>query len=234
MSYAARFLNLRGVTLDSSVEQAESPDIRFISEGSPIGLEVTEFFFPAVDPDIPAYLPLLQNKTVYEAWQKFRDRGGPPLYVAFEFSEDSRRCGPRTAKEKRALAERLCEIVTLNGVPSARDSRPIDISSVVPQVDCYWIEPSLDGIDELWSVPRATMGRTVESAHVQECLDRKKDKYERYAHGFHKVWLLVVNDWPMQHAACAISAEACLSVYSFPFDRAFWMDLDGDLVELRK
>ena len=234
MSHVARLLDRLGVIPDCPVEQGERPDFRLTIKGTRIGLEVTEFFLPSVDTAVPKYLPSLQNQAVYEAWQKFRFNGGPPLYASFMFSEDSTRCGPRTAKEKHALAEKLCEVVTLNGVPRTRESRPLDISLEVPQVDLCWIDPSLDGVDELWSVSRATMGANIPSAYVEKCLNSKAGKYESYAHVAKEVWLLIVNDWPMQAAACRISEDARSALYSFPFHRALWMDLDGDLVELRR
>ena len=227
------FLDRLGIVTDQPVQRGESPDLRMTIEGRNIGVEVTEFFFPSADPDTPNYLPFLQNRAVYEAWQKFRGNGGPPLYVSFFFSEESTRCGPQTAKERDALANRLCEVVTANGAPTY-GAWTFDISSEVPEVDWYVIEPSLRGTDEQWSISRATMGANVPPAFVQERLNSKADKHPRYVQICPEVWLLIVNDWPMQAPACRIGEAARSARYSFPFDRAFWMDLDGDLVELRK
>lgn len=242
-SLAQKFLKQLGIAPDHGPEQRERPDFRFTIEGTEIGLELTQYFFPSTNPDFPYYLSSLQNQAVYEAWQEFRSSGGQPLYVAFEFSENRTCCGPRTRKEKVELADELCAIVTQIigrwGVPQAGQSWGIDLSSeaskndLLQAVDRLWVEPSLNGVDELWSVPRATMGIHIPPDYVQGCLNRKSLKYHSYAHGFQQVWLLIVNDWPMQHAACRISEGARSAVYTFPFDRAFWWDLDADLTELQ-
>ena len=227
------FFDRLGIVADPPVQRGESPDFRTTIEGRNIGVEVTEIFFPSNDPNIPNYIPSLQNQAVYKAWQRFRCNGGPPLYVSFFFSDDTTRCGPRTKREKDALANKLCEMVTVNGAPTF-GTWTIDISTEIPEVAWYEIGPSLRGTDELWSIPRAPMGTDVPPVIVQERLKFKADKHPEYIQNCPEVWLLIVNDWPMQAAACRIGEAARSARYTFPFDRAFWMDLDGDLLELRK
>lgn len=234
VAHASELIRRLGIVPVPRVESGERPDIRMEVGTSVVGVEVTQFFFPLGDPAVKDHLPSLQNQAVYHAWQRFRQCGGLPLYAMFEFTQDKERCGPPDTKKMRDLAGRLCELVRSIGVPADLEYGVDSELSSVPELDRCWADPSLDGVSECWGTPRATMGRNVSSRQVQECLNSKRDRYLDYASNLSAVWLLIVNDWPLQAAASRIGEEARSAIYSFPFERVYWLDIDGDLVELQR
>ena len=233
VAHALELIRRLGIVPVPRVESGERPDIWMEVGKSVVGVEVTQFFFPLGDPAVKDHLPSLQNQAVHHAWQRFRQCGGLPLYAMFEFTEDKERCGPLDTKKMRDLAGRLCELVRSIGVPADLEYGVDSELSSVPELDRCWVDPSLDGVSECWGTPRATMGRNVSSRQVQGCLNSKRDRYRDYASNLSEVWLLIVNDWPLQAAASRIGEEARSAIYSFPFERVFWLDVDGDLVELQ-
>ena len=232
VAHALELIRRLGIVPVPRVESGERPDIWMEVGKSVVGVEVTQFFFPLGDPAVKDHLPSLQNQAVHHAWQRFRQCGGLPLYAMFEFTEDKERCGPLDTKKMRDLAGRLCELVRSIGVPADLEYGVDSELSSVPELDRCWVDPR-DGVSECWGTPRATMGRNVSSRQVQGCLNSKRDRYRDYASNLSEVWLLIVNDWPLQAAASRIGEEARSAIYSFPFERVFWLDVDGDLVELQ-
>lgn len=207
----------------SALRTWESPDFIFPLDGRSIGIEVVEFFYPAAD--VPRGFQILRHIAVEKARRRFRDNGGPPLYVTVTFNDYPLPQGPKSTPCTDEFAERFQREVTNNGwpnVPPTRQSfwhRPD-----IPEVSRYVVGPSVDGKDELWGCGGSMNGALVKPEHVQDVLSSKADKYERYAAECDAVWLLIVNDGAIRTGPCELGDGARNASYSFPFERAFWFD----------
>jgi hypothetical protein len=218
-----RFLAAAGLSPDGSPEPSEEPDCLLRLDGKLIGIEHTEFFFPADPGQVPhKQLDALQALAVEQARRLFRLRGGPPLYLYPVF--DDRR-GPRTKQDAYGLAERLAVLVARNGWSRSLKSHTFETWRDLPEIHSYIVMPSVDGEDELWHGGTGGWVATVEPAHVQACLDEKAPLYSAYIKRAPAIWLLVVNDMVRGGTPCEIGPEARSAAYSTPFDRVFWLEL---------
>ena len=207
----------------STLRAGESPDFIFPLGGRPIGIEVVEFFYPATD--VPRGFQNLRHIAVEKARRRFRDNGGPPLYVTVMFNDYPSPQGPKSRADTDDFAERFERMVTNNGWPNGPYTHwPFYLHPDIPEVPLYVVGPSVDGKDELWACGGAANGALIKPEHVQDVLSSKAAKYERYAAKCDAVWLLIVNGGAIRTIPCELGDDARNASYSFPFERAFWFD----------
>ena len=208
----------------SALRVGESPDFTFPLDGRSIGIEVVEFFYPTED--VPPGFQNLRHIAVDKARQRFRDNGGPPLYVTVTFNDYPSPQGPKSRADTDDFAVRFERVVTNNGWPNAPAAHwPFFFHPDIPEISLYVVGPSVDGKDELWACGGAANGALVKTEHVQDKLSSKSEKYGRYAAKCDAVWLLIVNAGAIRTVPCELGDDARNASYSFPFERAFWFDL---------
>ena len=209
--------------LTSALAAGESPDFTFPLDDRSIGIEVVEFYYPVGD--VPHGFQILRHIAVEKARQRFRDNGGPPLYVTVTFNDYPSPQGPKSRADTEDLSERFERVVTDNGWPNSPLAHwPFFFHPDIPEISHYMVGPSVDGKDELWACGGAANGALVKPEHVQDKLSSKADKYERYAAKCDAVWLLIVNGGAIRTVPCELGDDARNASYSFPFERAFWFD----------
>ena len=214
----------------SALRAGESPDVIFPLGGRSIGIEVVEFFYPTgdlgdQDGDVPHWFQNLRHIAVEKARSRFRDNGGPPLYVTVTFSDYPSPQGPKSTPGTDEFAERFQRVVTSNGWSNDPLVHwPFRFHPDIPEVAHYVVSPSIDDQGELWACGGAANGALVEPEHVQDVLSSKAEKYERYAAKCDAVWLLIVNGGAIRTVPCELGDDARNASYSFPFERAFWFD----------
>lgn len=230
-AHVERLLNTLGMPSGPLLRHSESPDFILRHVGRAIGIEHTQFFFPAPEGEIPQQqIEGLQRLAVEEAGRIFRSTGGAASYVSPIFND---RRAPRTKRKAYELGRQFAATVAANGVPPRGQARTHETWKVLPAIHCYTVMRSVDGVDELWSGGSGGCVATVAPDHVQRVLDVKAPKYRGYLRSANAVWLLVVNDVFRGGSPCEIGGEAMEASYSYPFERAFWLETAGDrLVEL--
>lgn len=227
------FLRVVQLSREAVPERSEAPDFTLRLAGKKVGIEHTQFFLPPPEGDIPQQQrEAVQNLAVEHARRIFRKAGGPALYVYPVFN-DSR--APRSKKEAYALARRLAAVVARNRWPEERKARTFETWRDLPELHGYTVMRSVDGVDEVWNGGSGGLVAEIKSHHVQACLDSKAAKHREYLQRADEVWVLIVNDGFRAGAPCELGEEAAAARYTFPFDRAFWLEIISDRVtELRK
>ena len=214
-----------------ALRAGESPDFTFPLDGRPIGIELVEFFYPTEQLGEPAAnvsrgFQILRHIAVEKARQRFRDHGGPALYVnVMIFNDYPYPQGPNNRAGVEDFAERFEHVVMNNGWPDERFSHwPFYHHPDLPEVSLYVVSPSVDDKDELWVCSGRANGPFVLPEHVQDVLDKKAKKHESYAAKCDAVWLLIVNGGAIRTIPCELGDDAREWSYSFPFERAIWFD----------
>ena len=236
-------LNELGVAVGTQLKSNDppGPDFYLQWEEEWVGLEETEAF-PEVGDGRPRHFQVLRQMAVYEARKGYRASGAPPAIVHFYFNENIPYWGPQGKRDILDLAEKLEGLIHDSGWseldgPNTKSFPGILPGGIrqVPEILRFWIRPCREDEPESWSIAGPARGDLLQPQRIQWELDQKKDKYPGYVNDHPRIWLLIANEGVQRGVPSHISEAASSSTYSFPFERAFWLDCTPpELTELEK
>jgi hypothetical protein len=202
--------------LSVSPVKRESPDFLLIVEGRDVGLELTRIYGPAD----PGALPVQQtdgllSKAIEDARSRFREAGGPALYLTFTTSKHP----PTTKSEARDLADRLLGLL-LDGAGWQRPFSSEESASIseIASIRAY---PSVDGKDELWSHGRGTWMKQLGFEVLQDAISGKDKLLPKYRLAFNELWLVLIRDFFERGHFYEVTQAALDHEYQSGFDRVF-------------
>jgi hypothetical protein len=218
---------------DEPPEKTERPDFLLSVDGRQIGVEHTEFFLPPQPGTPPPQrIHSLQRLAVEEARRRFRDRGGPALYVHPTFNSSR---GPFKTADAYELSGRFAELVWDNGWPGAvsEGARRFEVWREIPEIHSYSVIASVDGVDELWRGGGGGWVAMLDPAQIEVCLTSKSKAHAAYSQRAPELWLLVANDITRGGQPCELGPSAQSQIYGSPFNRVFWLEaFTGQVTEL--
>jgi len=226
--YVARFLRERGIAA-SPARGSDPPDFVFEHDGVTVGLEVTLYSEP-----VPAGAPIafeqtaLRQQVVSRAWERYEERGGPPLYVNVLFLEHLR----LTKKRARKLADDLVTLL-LTGKqlliyePSAFD--PNVTGEPLPEIARVQACRVPEG-QASWGAGLSSWIRHAGEEGVARVVANKERRLTDYPTTCSAKWLLIVFDMLKSGQSIQTPVEPVAFTTRSAFDRVFCFDWPAQIV----
>lgn len=215
-----RALGLPGV---EDARAGEAPDFVLMVSGRRVGVELTAFHMPATAGQRGAKeIDGLRDLSVDCARRRFRERGGPALYVHIDFDHDGHINKRAALQRGEELAALLLESPLPRSITEGAWAPPDHL--LPPTVVRCRVLASVDGSDELWDGGGGGWVAPIHPPLVQAVLDAKDSGISRYRTRCDSVWLVIVNDPFRGGQPVELSEGALAHAYSYRFDRALWLE----------
>ncbi|HBP90898.1 MAG TPA: hypothetical protein DD706_24805 [Nitrospiraceae bacterium] len=206
-----------------TVQSDESPDFLVQSDRRRIGIEVTVFYWPALEGKRPHQEEqALKDRVVAVADKVHAEAGGPGLYVTVFFARPIFVTKRNVRERGEAIARAVLETVPPFSLNEPAVRVPWD--RLPPGVTDITIRASVDGRDRLWSADAGGWVASVEPTHIQPVLERKTLMASHALMKCQELWLIIVNDEFSRGAPVELAKESGQVVYDHPFDRLFWLE----------
>jgi len=218
------------------VEKTESPDFVVHTRDGLIGIEHTEVFQPGPShsgslqaQDSLAYRVIRRSK---ELWKEI---DGPPLLVQILFNPHIEIAKQNIENIAQSVVGTLTQVTVNSG-----DSRTLERSSFAqghfPQAVVFihiYRSRMGSGGENRWECSSVGFIPTLTSQNVQDVIDKKECKLDRYLLKCSEVWLLMVADALRIPSSVELDRSALSHCYMTRFDRIFFFwNADRKLIEL--
>jgi hypothetical protein len=229
MFFFARFRSSCPLVPKGRPLQHPPPEPDIVIHGSPIGVEITEFYRqgPHKQNENEQQMVLNRARDICEA------RGLPPIIVKVIWNAGA----SISRRERSQLAEALVRVVEDN-IPSVDTQREIeqdDCNSILPStVDSLGIERWSFHKSHHWFSPRFDFRAEASSQEIQQRISKKNNVYRDYVGLCEVLWLLIVAEDIAPSSWSDLSGPARLHQYESQFERVFFFHrLDGRVIELQ-
>jgi hypothetical protein len=209
-----------------NVIPGESPDFLVCSEEATTGIEVTQFYAPALNGVRPIQeMQSLKDRIVELAHRLYLEAGGPALYVTVYFRSPL----DVTKRDVSKIAQELAEAILKTPVPQTIDAPFANVSwwDLPPSIVNVHIHGSVDGEDQLWYSGAGGWVFPVDASLVNEVVARKERMAQIARRKCDHLWLLIVNDVFSRATPSELKYEAMLSVGKGSFDRVIWLSTNS-------
>jgi hypothetical protein len=207
---------------DGETRESESPDFLIFAKET-LGVEFTEFHLPAGPGERPHQeVQSLQEQVVDIAEDAHTSAGGSALYVHVIFG----RHGRLAKRSVHQIGETLAGVLLSFPVPQSIRECSVDIPRTLlpPEIALVRVHGSVDGVDDLWQCGYGSWVAPVTVLHVQNEIDRKRQKEPLARRKCDRLWLVIVQDIGTEAHACELSDAAQVGPYEHPFDRLLWLE----------
>jgi len=196
----------------------EKPDFVIKTGSKFLGVEITHYYREkSSETKSPLQQKLATRRKIVDLAKSIYDaKKLPPLYVHVHFGLHFY-CSER---EVQASAEKIVRVVeqalskTSDEVFCRRDEIPL------AGIDLITVKKKLKGIN-IWTAPFGSFVPFVSLQRIQEMLDEKNSRCEKYREKCDFVWLVVVMDRFQPSSFSLIPDEVLESFYNYSFDSAF-------------
>ncbi len=229
-----RFLELQGIT-SGDIVPGESPDFLVDLKGHKVGIEVTEIFIRRnrleANPQ-PRKELLLQavesvtNQIVSKAQKTYFDARNPPVLATIWFSDGialDRKKGDQVA----GLIARQIQSMNLKNSQkgawrsSEDENAERSLSESVAIIHAYGVP---DQLFARWTVGRPAVVAPLTTKHLQDVIDEKAKKFNRYKEKAEGVWLLIFADHTRPSQMFFVATDFPSDSVSSLFTKTFYCD----------
>ncbi len=228
--YSALLVVAKVPDLDSArLEPNERPDVRVHLHGSVFGLEVTNIVRGGSSGVIQR--ARWTRSVELAAHRRWRDGGHAPVWVSLA----SRRDAPKATVD--VIAKSLVDAMAhwSRGFPSGRFMLQFETqdfpTGLRPYLNAVTVAQSSKGTAEGW-VSGFANHPEIAPNELQFRFDKKAPTVATYPSRYDGLWLLI-SAGHNEAQALEVTEAAAQTLYSGPFDRAFFVDIRWDVTELR-
>lgn len=223
-----RYFELVRRCVDLPVEplrEAETPDFIVGAPPRAVGVEITEYHYPAERGSRSFQeIQSLKERIVERAEALYAADGGAALYLTAIFG----RHGSLSKKAVPRIARALADAVSAVDVPRTVAAGKLEIprERLPREIAKAWVFSSVDGHDRLWRANHIGWVQSIQPEHVQAELDRKEPVAAPARRECDEVWLVIVHN-SARGAPCELDEDAFKQCYRSSFDRVLWLDSHG-------
>jgi hypothetical protein len=210
------------------------PDLMVYTNGGVLGIEHTRIFRTDHSNGIVRQeQESLEERIVNRAREIYEQYGGPPLHVAVSFNSNIR----LGKKDVASISTFLAGIVA-RYIPDVGQQVILEASRFIPrpfprEVDIIFIDRY--GKSEMfWTVYRGDTVPTLTTELIEDKIQNKEAKREKYLSRCSKIWLLIVETGGAPSSHFDIPRAVVEKVYKSNFDRIFLLkDFGCEAIELK-
>jgi hypothetical protein len=229
-------LKLRPELSISEIQATESPDFIGISDGNPVGIELTRFIFDHHGGPSPAALDNYRNQLAKALREQHVTRNIPPVHVSVHFSQEQILL---SRQDRSDLAERLLTFVAAN-IPAENESAEFDYHTLPAEL--YSVGVSFLNILRnraltmpFWGLPNASFLPESTAGTVQALIDKKASNVAAYRKRVPQLWLMIISGTQGLQSILDLDAGLLDANYETEFDRLFLFRAFGGTVhELKR
>jgi hypothetical protein len=219
---------------NGNVESAEEPDVRIVGGGKCVGIEVTELHMSEESDGPPRRAQEGERALIVERARELSEsRGLPVLCVSVHFNDH--------VLVSRSDRERIAQglsIVVANNVPDMNHHQSVEVwrqmDNSLPAVLRVSILRPNHRSRSHWSALDAGWVQSEFMKELQESIDAKAPKLERYLRHCDECWLLVVASGSRPSGLFEPDQRTLDNVYRSPFSKTLFLEaFVGTVVELK-
>lgn len=175
----------------------------------------------------------LEDRIVNRAREIYEQYGGPPLHVAVSFNSNI-----RLGKKDVSPLSTFPASIIARYVPDVGQQFVLEAVRFIPrpfpcEVDMIFIDRYSQS-ETFWTVYRGDTVPSLTSEHIEDKIQNKETRREKYLKRCSKVWLLIVETGGSPSSHFEIPRTVIEKVYKSNFDRIFLLrDFMCEVIELK-
>jgi len=229
--FLEQFLKYAVIT-PTSITRSEKPDFLITLDGRTVGVEVTEIFVQdgewRPNPQLTTELPLTAIETYTDAISskafKLYSEANNPFVSAYIVFSNGINYATNRDRVAELIANQITDMIAINS-PTAEwrpGTHENEDDLLCDSVYFIHIQKVPDKQFARWTVSRAGLVATLTQRHLQNAINRKKEKLNEYRVKAYEIWLLMFIDRGRPSQMLQTPQNFPLESLSSPFDKTFY------------